>query len=149
MSEIDDLKQNVEHKKLAVRNRKVTIKELKKDKDMLKSDLNNAYICIGKQSREIERQADVIKELEDHVRELESGACSCCAEDWKNKKIVKLNEEKIELKELLSLVYKGLIRYETNPINLAVEGTFAMEKSVFMDWLHRVKPFVTEGEVKK
>jgi len=54
-----------------------------------------------------------------------------------------------ELKELLSLVYKGLISYKTNPINLAVEGTFEMEKSVFMDWLHRVKPFVTEGEVEK
>lgn len=144
-----ELQEDLDHKKIALKSRKARIKELEKDKEMLKSDLNNAYITVGKQSREIERQADVIKELEDHVRELESGACSCCAEDWKNKKIVKLNEEKIELKELLSLVYKGLIRYETNPINLAVEGTFEMEKSVFMDWLHRVKPFVTEGEVEK
>ena len=60
-----------------------------------------------------------------------------------------LEKENAELKELLSLVYKGLISYKTNPVNLAVEGTFEMEKSVFMDWLHRVKPFVTEGEVKK
>ena len=68
-------------------------------KEMLKSDLNNAYIAIGNQSREIERQADVIKELEGHINELESGACSCCVEDWKHKMLVKLNKENIILKE--------------------------------------------------
>ena len=53
-----------------------------------------------------------------------------------------LKKENAELKELLSLVYKGLISYKTNPVNLAVEGTFEMEKKVFMDWLQRIKPFV-------
>lgn len=108
MSEIDDLEQDLEHKKIAIRSRKIRIKELKKDKEMLKADLNNAYITVGNQSREIERQADVIKELEDHVRELESGACSCCAEDWKNKKIVKLNEEKIELEAQIEKMQEKL-----------------------------------------
>lgn len=78
-------------------------------------------------------------------------------EDWQKNEFFQyfyegakdLEKENAELKELLSLVYKGLISYKTNPNNLAVEGTFEMEKSVFMDWLHRVKPFVTEGEVEK
>jgi len=80
MSEIDKLKHDVKHKKLAVRNRKVTIKELKKDKDMLKADLNNAYITVGNQSREIERQADVIKELEAQIEKMKS--CTNCINNY-------------------------------------------------------------------
>lgn len=78
MSEIDELKHDIEHKKLAVRNRKVTIKELKKDKEMLKSDLNNAYICIGNQSREIESLEDTINELEAQIEKMK------CCENCKN-----------------------------------------------------------------
>lgn len=89
MSEIDELKHDIEHKKLAVRNRKVTIKELKKDKEMLKADLNNAYITVGNQSREIERQADVIKELEAQIEEMK------CPQNCKNGSVYNWSDNSI------------------------------------------------------
>ena len=88
-----------------------------------------------------------IAELEQKIESLENNSSLHEGILWND---IHNQDKKIaDLKELLSLVYKGLISYKTNPNTLVIECTFEMEKKVFMDWIHRVKPYVTEGEVKK
>lgn len=104
-------------------------------------DLRIAYLTSA------EPREKRIAELEQKIESLENNSSLHEGILWND---IHNQDKKIaDLKELLSLVYKGLISYKTNPITLVIECTFEMEKKVFMDWIHRVKPYVTEGEVKK